>query len=48
MAKRGGGRMGVHHMEGISENVFVDELDRYIEREEINLILRKSRNKNAV
>jgi hypothetical protein len=46
----GGERMelGVHHVEGILGNAVVEELDRKIEREEINLFLRKAKNGKAV
>jgi hypothetical protein len=34
--------LGVHHVEGILGDAVVEELDRKIEREEINLFLRKT------
>jgi hypothetical protein len=40
--------LGVHHVEGILGDAVVEELDRKIEREEINLFLRKAKNGKAV
>jgi hypothetical protein len=39
--------LGVHYVEGILGNAVVGELDRKIEREEINLILRKAVGKDG-
>jgi hypothetical protein len=39
--------LGAHHVEGILENAVVEELDRKIERKEINLFLRKAVGKNG-
>jgi hypothetical protein len=40
--------LGVHHEEGILGNAVVEELDRKIEREEINIFLRNAKNRKAV
>jgi hypothetical protein len=45
---RKGWNWGVHHVEGILGNAVVEELDRKIEREEINLFLSKAKNGKAV
>jgi hypothetical protein len=43
-----GMELGVHHVEGILGNAVVEKLDKKIEREEINLFLRKVKNGKAV
>jgi hypothetical protein len=39
---------GVYHVEGVFENAVVEELDRKIEREEINLFLSQAKNGKSV